>query len=317
MPPGPPRAGSVTGAPARSRRGGPGTFAFEALRATWIASASWWPRRSGRATQVPAGAAVTAATRRPRSQREVIGNGTAGRFRLDGDDRPARSAQGRERARIAQRRARRARFRGEVHHGVEPATGLTARHQIVRRSLKPRRRRRHAEQPRDDAPDVDIQRRDRDAEGRGRDGSGRIGPDPRQGIQFGDRRRHATVMVRDDPPRTFAQREGPTVVAKPGPRREQLVGPGRRPGRPVSASGRRTAARLARRARYRSAATSPRRRAPATGPRPRGSEAAGVAPGATGKSRLLRLRLLTASIWPRIASGSRRSPGRVGTLGSA
>src|SRR6185369_4470179 len=34
-----------------------------------------------------------------------------------------------------------------------------------------------------------------------------------------------TTVVRDDPARTFTQRQGPTVVTKPGPRGEELVGP--------------------------------------------------------------------------------------------
>ncbi len=112
--------------------------------------------------------------------------------------------------------------------GYEPATGLTARHQIVRGGLETRGRRRHAEQPRDDAPDVDVQRRDRDPEGRRRDRSRRVGPDPGQGSQFGDRLGHATAMVRDDLPCTFAQCEGATVVTEPRPRCQQLVstGPG-------------------------------------------------------------------------------------------
>ena len=151
-----------------------------------------------------------------------------GAFRLDGNDHPARSTQGRHRACIAQRRAGGARPRGEVHDGIEPATGLTARHQIVRGGLETRGRRRHAEQPRDDAPDVDVERRDRDPEGRRRDRSRRVRPDPGQGIQFGDRLGHATAMVRDDLPCTFAQREGAPVVTEPRPRGQQLVstGPG-------------------------------------------------------------------------------------------
>ena len=149
-----------------------------------------------------------------------------GGFRLDGNHHPARGAQVGDRARVAQRRTGGARPRGEIHDGVEPATGLTARHQIVRGGLETRGRRRHAEQPRDDAPNVDVEWRDRDPEGRRRDRSRRVGPDPGQGIQFGDRRGHATAMVRDDLPGAFAQREGPTVVTKPRPRGQQLVGTG-------------------------------------------------------------------------------------------
>ena len=122
-------------------------------------------------------------------------------------------------------------------------------------------------------------------------------------------------MLVDDRPRTFAQREGPPVVAKAGPRGEQLVGPCLGQVGRVSASGRRTAARRARRVRCRSAATSPRRRAPATGPRPRGSGAAGVAPGATEKAAV-QAPPADGFIWPRIAAGIAASPGRVGNLGS-
>ena len=174
---------------------------------------------------MPAGTAVTAATRRPRSHRVVTGKGTArssARRR-----RPCRAMRTRSRADTHRSAAHGACSpRGEVHDGIEPATGLTARHEVVGRSLEPGRDDETPSTLRDDAPDVDVERCHRHAEGRRGDRPGCVRTDPGQRLQLSDRRGHPTAVRRDDRPRALSQRQCPPVVAQSRPRREQLVRPG-------------------------------------------------------------------------------------------
>ena len=142
-----------------------------------IASRSCTPRRSGRGSHTPVGAPVAAATSRPRSQRDVVGNGSAGRLRLERDDRIARCTHDLERTRAARGRTRRACGGREIHHGIEPTTGLLARDESIRSALETRRRRRNPEHARHGTPHVHVERRHRHAERGRRDGSSRVRAD--------------------------------------------------------------------------------------------------------------------------------------------
>ena len=165
--------------------------------------------------------------RRDEPAAKPAGRGREGRARRralhDDRDRPARRAHGRERTRIARRRARQAHLGGEVHHGIEPATGLLAGDQLVGGSLQARRRRRHAEDARHDPAHVHIERSHRHAERGGSDRPRRVRPDPRERLEGIDRRRHPAPVLRDDRPGRVPQRQGAPVVAQPGPCREELL----------------------------------------------------------------------------------------------
>ena len=246
------RGGRATGRPSvpgiprvrdRSRlpgsRRGRGRQDVQAARPRRRPAPRWPPRRDG-----------------PEAIASSIGNGTPSPLRSTAsEDRATRRAYGRERTRIAQGRARQARAGREVHHGIEPTTGLRARHQVVSRRLEAGRRRRDAEHPRHDAPHVHVERRDRDTEPGRRDGPSGVRPDPRQRLQA---RRpsqapdHRGPRRSPGPPRA---KPAPAGCSRAPPTRPAAPASRRRPAPPATATDPRTAATSAPPARSRSAAT--------------------------------------------------------------
>ncbi len=171
---------------------------------------------------------VTAARRRPRSQRVVAGNGTPRLVASTATTLPrdAQIASSGQRSQLGARRVHVAVARSITASSQRP--GRLARDEVVGRLLQPGPARRHAEHPRHDPSGVHVERRDRHVEGRRGHGARRVRTHPRQTLQGLDRPGHAAAVIRDDRAGGFSQGKGTPVVAQPGPGRQEFVGAGRR-----------------------------------------------------------------------------------------
>ncbi len=110
--------------------------------------------------------------------------------------------------------------RPDVHHRMRPDprpvgwNGRIGDSLQLRRAYLPRGAR---DDPAEDSPDVDVDGPDTNTERECRDRARGVRPDSRQGKQRLDRRRHPTVVLRDDDPCRPPQRDGTSVVSETRP----------------------------------------------------------------------------------------------------